>query len=592
MRENSMSGKNQNLGTGGVIWNLADIYASEAALTTDADWCAATASELNDRWRGRIAVLPAAELFTLVSQLERLDSRLGRLAAYAFLNFCTQTDNAEAGALHQRITELCSRCAAAVIFFRLEWNALPQAMASALLTAEEVAPYRHYLASLRRYAPHQLSEAEETILLEREPVGRASWNTLFEKIFSQMRFGESGRSEEEVLADLHQPDRETRRRAAGEMTAALRANDHILTHIFNTLAAEKMLDDQKRRYLGWLSAMNLDNQIEDNIVETMIAAIRSRYDLVARYYRWKRKALGYDELFDYDRYAPLPDLATGEIPWRQCRRIVLGSFARFSRQLSLIAEKFFDNGWMHAGLQHGKRGGAFAHPVTPDVHPYLLVNYTGAWRDVETVAHEMGHGVHQVLAAGQGYYGSDTPLVLAETASVFAELLVFNNQLRQIDDRARRNALIAGKLESIFATVFRQTAMNRFEELMHTGRRQLGELSAADFSRHWLATQREMFGDAATLTDDYGLWWSYIPHFLATPGYVYSYAFGELLTLSLYGRYQEEGEAFIDKYLALLSAGGSRSPRELLAPLGFDLGDPAFWQRGLAVIDGYMAMLE
>ena len=587
-----MDTRNNQLGTENIIWNLTDLYPNGAALEADADWCRKAAIDLNGTWRGRIASLSATEILELVGRLEHLDSRLGRLDAYAFLNFCTQTDNAEAGALHQRITELCSECAVATVFFRLEWNALPEAAAAALLATPELAAYRHYLATLRRYAPHQLSESEEKILLEQQPVGRASWNTLFEKIFSQMKFGAAGRGEEEVLADLHRPERQTRQQAAQEMTAALRANGHIVTHIFNTLAADKMLDDKRRRYPGWLSAMNLGNQVEDAVVETMISVICSRYDLVARYYHWKKKALGYDQLFDYDRYAPLPDLAMTEIPWDQCQRMVLRAFSNFSGILHDIAKTFFDQGWIHARLQYGKRGGAFAHPVEPAAHPYLMVNYTGAWRDVETVAHEMGHGIHQVLAAKQGYYGSDTPLVLAETASVFAELLVFNQRLRELDDPARRTALIAGKLESIFATVFRQTAMNRFEERMHMGRRQQGELSMDDFSRHWLETQRQMFGAAVTLTEDYGLWWGYIPHFLATPGYVYSYAFGELLTLSLYGRYQEEGEAFIGKYLNLLEAGGSRSPRDLLAPLGFDLGDAAFWRRGLALIESYMTMLE
>ena len=587
-----MGNKNKDLATENVVWNLADLYPNPAALEADVDWCRQAAMDLSTKWRRRIASLSASELLELVSSLEGLDSRLARLDAYAFLNFCTQTDNAEAGALHQRITELSSECAASTIFFRLEWNALPGAAANAILAAPELSPYHHYLTTLRRYAPHQLSEAEEKILLEQQPVGRASWNTLFEKIFSQMKFGENGRGEEEVLADLHQPERQTRQRAAEEMTAALRANGHILSHIFNTLAADKMLDDKRRRYPGWLSAMNLDNQVEDEVVATMISVICSRYDLVARYYRWKKKALGYDELFDYDRYAPLPDLAMADIPWAECRRLVLGAFATFSEKLHAIAKTFFDQGWIHGRLQYGKRGGAFAHPVEPSAHPYLLVNYTGAWRDVETVAHEMGHGVHQVLAAGQGYYGSETPLVLAETASVFAELLLFNQRLRELDKPAERAAFLAGKLESIFATVFRQTAMNRFEERMHTERRQRGELSLDDFSRHWLETQRQMFGNAVTLTDDYGLWWGYIPHFLATPGYVYSYAFGELLTLSLYGRYQEEGETFIGKYLDLLAAGGAQSPRDLLTPLGFDLADPVFWRQGLAVIDSYMEMLE
>jgi oligoendopeptidase F len=353
-----------------------------------------------------------------------------------------------------------------------------------------------------------------------------------------------------------------------------------------------MITDRLRRHSSWVSSMNLRNELQDKTVDILIESVTSRYDLVNRYYRVKRQLLGVDRLEDYDRYAPLPSLPTQKIDWPSCKKIVLSSFAAFSPQMAEIAEMFFTRNWIHAPLSTGKRGGAFAHPCVPEVHPYVLVNYTGSLRDVSTVAHELGHGIHQVLAASQGHFNSDTPLPLAETASVFAELLVFNSQLELLDDAQERRAFICQKLESIFATVFRQTAMNRFEHLMHEGRRQHGELSSEQLSEYWLSTQRKMFGDSVNLGDDYAIWWSYIPHFLSTPGYVYSYAFGELLVLALYGIYMQEGESFVDKYLQLLSAGGSTSPYDLLQPFEIDLDSPAFWQKGLNVIEEMLTRVE
>ena len=356
--------------------------------------------------------------------------------------------------------------------------------------------------------------------------------------------------------------------------------------------ADKMITDRLRKHPSWINAMNLHNELQNKTVDTLIDAVTSRYDIVHRYYLVKRRLLGLDKLEHFDRYAPLPSLPTKEIDWRSCRETVLRSFAEFSPRMAEIAEMFFARNWIHAPIGEGKRGGAFAHPCVPEVHPYVLVNYTGSLRDVSTVAHELGHGVHQFLAAAQGHFNSDTPLPLAETASVFAELLVFNSQLALLTSDEERRAFICQKLESIFATVFRQTAMNRFEQLMHEGRRSHGELSSAKLSEYWLTTQRAMFGESVKLRDDYGIWWSYIPHFLSTPGYVYSYAFGELLVLALYGLYRQEGEPFVAKYLELLAAGGSRSPYELLQPFGIDLDSPAFWQKGLTVIEEMLTRVE
>jgi oligoendopeptidase F len=338
--------------------------------------------------------------------------------------------------------------------------------------------------------------------------------------------------------------------------------------------------------------MNLDNQLHDSTVEALIDAVTGRYTLVGRYYTVKKRLLGIDELCDYDRYAPLPALPAQQIGWHECRQIVLDAFNRFSPEMAEIAEGFFSGGYIHAPVLPCKRGGAFAHPCVPEAHPYVMVNYTGNIRDISTVAHELGHGVHQVLAARKGYFYSDTPLVLAETASVFAELLVFQSQLSLLEKAEERKAFICQKLESIFATVFRQTAMNRFEKAMHEGRRHHGELSSEQLNEFWLTTQRQMFGDSVTLTEQYGCWWSYIPHFLSTPGYVYSYAFGELLVLALYGHYQKEGAPFIEKYFTLLEAGGSETPYALLKPLNIDIDDHGFWNTGLDLIDDMLKLVE
>lgn len=585
---------NTQLETTDITWNLNDLYASSDApeINQDISWCETEAVAIREAYYQKMDSLSGEEFLHLVSRIEALDCKISKLATYSFLNFTTQMGNAEAGALDQRIREVDAQCGTETVFFELEWNSLSDDKAAALLSSTTLDTYHHYLTSLRKHRPHQLSETEEKILLEKEISGRRSWTTLFNKVLSSYRFGEQQRTEEEVLTDLYSKEREIRQTAADELTEGLRANSHILTHIFNTLAADKMVMDKLRKHNSWVSSMNLDNELNDSTVETLVLAVTSRYDIVQRYYNVKKAILGVDQLEDFDRYAPLPSLPSTKVKWQPCKDIVLTSFTAFSPEMGKIAADFFEKRWIHAPIAQGKRGGAFAHPCVPEVHPYVLVNYTGNLRDVSTVAHELGHGVHQVLASGKGHFNSNTPLPLAETASVFAELLVFNSQLELLDNKDERRAFICQKLESIFATVFRQTAMNRFEELMHDGRRTHGELSSEQLSEYWLATQQAMFGDSVTLREDYGIWWSYIPHFLSTPGYVYSYAFGELLVLALYGLYKKEGESFVQKYMELLSAGGSLSPYTLMEPFGIDLDDPDFWQGGLDVIEELLVEVE
>jgi len=585
---------NDPLGVKDVLWILDDLYIGrdDPELERDHKWCLDQGRGLEKRYGGRVAKLDAAELYRLVSALEELDTRLAKISTFAYLSFATKTRDEEAAAFLQKIRESASQINTCTVFFELEWNAIPAEKAEKLCATEELAHYRHHLESMRRYADHLLSHAEETLLLERAPVGRSSWTSLFDKIMGHLKFGENGRSEEEVLTDLYHPERETREQAACDLTRGLKSQLHVLSHIFNTILADKMIDDRIRRYDSWISSMDLYNELEPATVATLVEAVTSRYDIPTRYYRLKKKLLGLDELMDYDRYAPLPSMPEKSVSWEECREMVLRGFADFSPRMGEIAAMFFERQWIHAPVIEGKRGGAFAHPCVPEVHPYVMVNFNGTLRDVSTVAHELGHGVHQYLAAENGYYNSDTTLVLAETASVFAELILFKSQVELLDDQEEKRAFVAQKLESIFATVFRQVAMNRFEDAIHNQRREVGELAAEELGRLWFTTQSAMFGDSVTLSDDYRVWWSYIPHFLSTPGYVYSYAFGELLVFSLYRMYLNNPEGFVPLYLELLAAGGRDTPYRLLKPFGIDLDAPAFWQGGLTMIDEMLASIE
>ncbi len=585
-------------GAENISWDLTHLYESlsDPAIEKDIAKCRSMAEAISEKYSGRIAELDAGSLCRAVEEVEELYELLGKLNAFSYLNFATAVNSPENSAFLQRIREVSSEIGRKLVFFELEWAALDDEQAEALLESPSIAKYRHYLEAARRYRPHLLSKAEEELLADLSPVRRSSWNMLFEKVLAHEKFGTDRRTMEEVLSELYSPDRERRKTAAKEMTSGLSKNLHVLTHTFNTVLADKMIEDRLRNYPSWISSMNLANELDDQTVDALISAVTDSNSTVARFYNLKKRMLGLDELFDYDRYAPLPFLPDDSVSWQECRERVLGAYGRFSAEMAEIARRFFDEHWIDAGVYEGKTSGAFAHPVVPSVHPYVLVNYTGNLRDVETVAHELGHGVHQVLAAGKGYLNSDTPLTLAETASVFGEMLVFQDLMQGLDSDEKRLGLAASKVESIFATVFRQIAMNRFEHAIHTWRREQGELSDGKFGEFWMETQRQMFGTSITLTDDYSVWWSYISHFIHVPGYVYAYAFGELLVLSLYQLYNNtpdnEKEEFVKKYLNLLSAGGSDTPYRLLEPFGIDLHDPSFWNQGLKLIDSMVDDIE
>jgi oligoendopeptidase F len=456
-----------------------------------------------------------------------------------------------------------------------------------------LAGYRHFLEKARRYRPHLLTEPEERILAEKSVTGKSAWTRFFDETLGAARFDLGGEKVPltRVLNRLYSAEREDRRTAAAAVTAGLGEIGRTTTYVFNNLLADKASDDHLRHYPTWISARNLSNEVDDATVAALVAAVTSRYDVVARYYGLKRRLLGLDRLYDYDRYAPLP-AADRAYSWEEGREIVLGAYAAFHPQMAEIAARFFDERWIDAAIRPGKRSGAFSAGTVPSVHPYVLVNYEARPRDVMTVAHELGHGVHQYLSRGRGMLQMHTPLTTAETASVFGEMLVFQAMTAAESDPAVVLAMLTSKIEDSFATVFRQVSMNRFEDAIHTTRREQGELTTERFGELWLQTQRAMFEGSVELTQDYGRWWSYVHHFTSVPGYVYAYAFGELLVLALYARYLEVGPAFAEDYLAMLAAGGSDWPQEIVRPLGVDLEEPGFWDKGLGILDGMVSRAE
>jgi oligoendopeptidase F len=587
--------RNRKTGAERVRWELGDLYAGvdDPAIGRDLDEAVSRAEALGERYRGQLDTTPPEGLRALLEEYERILEISARASTFAYLCWSTNTEDPPRGALLQRAHEHSSRLHQRLVFLELEWANLPEDKARALLEDPVLGSRRFWLILARRYRPHLLSEPEEKILAEKSVTGRSAWVRFFEEVHSGMRYELDGEllPQQAILARLYEEDRERRRQAAEAFTVGLKSLTRINTYIFNNLLLDKASDDTLRSYPSWVSARNLDNQIDDATVRALVEAVTGRYDVVARYYSLKRRLLGLEELFDFDRYAPLP--ASGhEYGWQQARTLVLEAYADFHPRMSEIAERFFDENWIDAAVRPGKRGGAYSHGAVPSVHPYVLMNYSGNARDVMTLAHELGHGVHQFLARQQGLLLADTPLTTAETASVFGEMLVFQRLMALEKDPRARLSLLVSKIEDTFATVFRQIAMNRFEEAVHTARRADGELPGERFGELWIETQKAMFQGSVTLTEDYRLWWSYIPHFVHSPGYVYAYAFGELLVLALYARYREAREGFADRYLALLAAGGSDWPEALVKPLGVDLADPGFWSRGLAMIEELVRQAE
>jgi oligoendopeptidase F len=586
---------------------LADLRAAHVAWDLEPLIEGTSVDELLDRseqlteqleaYRGRMADITAGDLAEAMHTMADLQEAQGRVGYYAMLRFSEDTSDPERGALMMKVQERSTTLATRLVFFELEWAELDDATADALLADPRVDFCAHHLRSVRRYRDHLLSEPEEQLLTEKSVSGAGAWVRLFDELTSAITVElpasvlepEDGGDTstvglEQALSMLQHPDRDLRRTAAEAVTAGLEPGLRTRAFVFNTLLLDKSVDDRLRRYPSWISERNLSNEASDESVQALVDAVVARYDLPQRWYSLKAKVLGLDKLADYDRMASVADDETS-IGWDEARTIVLDAYRSFAPELADVAQRFFDERWIDAPTRPGKRPGAFCAYTVPSHHPYVLLNWTSRSRDVSTLAHELGHGLHAYLAREQGVFHQSTPLTLAETASVFGEAVTNNALLGQLEDPNARFALLATTLEDSIATVFRQVAMNRFEDSVHTARREEGELSVDRFGDLWVGSQEAMLGDSVEVTEGYRTWWSYVPHFIGTPGYVYAYAYGQLLALSVYARYTERGQEFVPAYLELLRAGGSMSPGELGRIVDCDLEDPGFWDAGLTIVE-------
>ncbi len=546
-----------------------------------------------DTYAGKVAELDSGGLHAAMAELEAINELIGRVGSYASLRFATDTADPARGALLQLVQERATEIETLLLFFELEWAAMDDTRAQELLASGELDRYRHHLESVRRYRPHLLSESEEKIVTEKSISSQAAWARLFGELVAALRVDLDGQelTLDVALSRLQTADREARRTAAEAVSRTLEPGLRTRGFIYNTLVYDKSVEDRLRHYPNWLASRNLSNEASDESVMALIQAVRGRFDIPQRWYRLKAKLIGVDRLADYDRSAPVlrEDITYS---FAEARDLVLDTYQSFSPVAGEITRRFFDEHWIDGPPRPHKRGGAFCAYTVPSVHPYVLLNFTAQRRDVLTMAHELGHGLHAALAQPQGVFHQSTPLTLAETASVFGEQLVFGRMLAAAPDDEQRLGLLAEQIDGAIATVFRQMAMNRFEHLVHTHRRAEGELAADRISELWVESQTELFGDSVEITDGYRMWWSYIPHFINTPGYVYAYAYGLLLALSVYSRYIDEGESFVPRYLELLAAGGSRSPEQLAEIVGIDLEDPGFWDAGLGLVENQLAEAE
>jgi len=568
-----------------INWDLSDLYKSndDPQLVKDKIDVLSEAEAFALKYKGSIAQLEISEFKTMLQDYEELQDKGGKIGSFAYLQWSTDTTNPDFGKLVQESNELSSELSQRLVFLNVEWLSISDTEAQKIIDQPELSFYRHYLESSRRYKNHVLNEDQEQILSAKGVTGRSAWIRFFDETIGKAKFELDGKeyAEQEVLSKLHDGDRKLRIRAHASLSKKFNELSHPLTYVFNTLLADKSTNDKLRKYPNWITSRNMANETDNTTVDALVDSVTSKYSLVQRYYRLKAKLLGLSEMYDYDRYAPMIDNGS-TICWDEARKMVLDSYTEFHPRMGEITQEFFDKNWIDAAIKPGKRGGAYSASTVPSVHPYVFMNFDGKIRDVQTLAHELGHGVHQYLSRQQGPLQSGTPLTTAETASVFGEMLVFQNLLKKLTDPKEKLALIIGKIDDTIATVFRQISMNRFEDSMHTARREKGELTTKQFSELWMEQQRALYGDSVTLTEEYGIWWSYIPHFLHTPGYVYAYAFGELLVLALYEEFIENPNGFADQYMKLLSAGGSEWPHDLVSKLGLDIRDPKFWDKGLS----------
>jgi oligoendopeptidase F len=577
-------------------WDLDDLYPGRDSpeLARDLAELARQAKAFRERYEGRLAGLSGGELGAAVVEYENLQEVAGRIISYAELTRAGNFADPEIARFFQTTHERINAISTELLFFMLELNRIDDAALDAKLPDPPLAHYRPWLRDVRAMRPYQLSDEVEKLLHEKSVAGRSAWTRLFDETIADLRFPFRGRdlTESEAMHLLSDRDGAVRQEAALSIGEVFGRNVRLFGLITNTLAKDKEVEDRWRGFARPISSRNLSNYVEDEVVDALIAAVRASYpDLSHRYYRLKARWFGVEQLPFWDRNAPLPEDDDRTVSWPEAENTVLSAYRAFSPELAAVGEQFFERRWIDAPVRPGKAPGAFAHPTVPSAHPYLLLNYQGRLRDVMTLAHELGHGVHQVLAAGQGALMADTPLTLAETASVFGEMLTFRALLGRETDPQRRRIMIAGKVEDMLNTVVRQIAFVTFEQRVHDERRD-GELTADRICEIWLEVQRESLGPALSLDDPYRYYWTYIPHFIHSPFYVYAYAFGDCLVNSLYAAYQDAHRGFAERYLQLLRAGGTLRHRELLAPFGLDAADPAFWSKGLGVIRGFIDELE
>ncbi|MEQ1944730.1 M3 family oligoendopeptidase [Mesorhizobium sp. VNQ89] len=582
-------------------WNLADLYTGINApeLNTDMERAAAESQAFESRWKGQLAAEAArgaaGQLGIALRDYEGLEELIGRIASYAGLIYAGDTSDPQRAKLYGDVQERMTDASAHLLFFALELNLIDDAVIEQALADDTLfGHYRPWVIDLRKDKPYQLEDRIEQLFHEKSVTGRGAWNRLFDETMTELRFDVGGEEMllEPTLNRLQDADGKVRQEAAEALAVTFRKNLRTFTLITNTLAKDKEISDRWRGFKDIADSRHLANRVEKGVVDALAAAVREAYPhLSHRYYRMKARWLGMDAMNHWDRNAPLPETPQATIGWEEAKNTVLSAYQDFSPDMAEIARTFFDRNWIDAPVRPGKAPGAFAHPTVPSAHPYVLLNYMGKPRDVMTLAHELGHGVHQVLAGGQGALMASTPLTLAETASVFGEMLTFRSLLDRTKDKRERKAMLAQKVEDMINTVVRQIAFYEFERKVHTERRN-GELTSDKIGEFWLEVQKESLGPAIKLRDGYETFWAYIPHFIHSPFYVYAYAFGDCLVNSLYAVYQNAERGFQEKYFEMLRAGGTKHHSELLKPFGLDASDPKFWQGGLGVISGLIDELE
>ncbi len=577
-------------------WDLSDLFPApdSAEFRQTLSECRAEAEAFDGKYSGQLADLDGDAFGEAIARYERCQEKIGRLLSFAGLLHSAVLDDSEVGKFAQTTQEQVNEILTRTLIFILEVNRLEDDNLAQKLEAPATARYASWLRDQRVWRPHQLADELEKLLSDKSVAGRAAWGRLFDETVASLRFPLNGDQLtcQQALNLLSDKDRDQRRRAAKAIGGVLGDNARTFALVLNTLIKDKEIEDRWRGYARPISARNLGNYVEDEVVDALLRAVEKDYPRLShRYYKLKARWMGLDVLEYWDRIAPLPESDDRAIPWTEARDLVLNAYGAFSDELAALGRRFFDDPWIDAEVRPGKAQGAFAHPTVPSAHPYLLMSYQGKTRDVVTLAHELGHGVHNLLSAGQGYLMADTPLTLAETASVFGEQLTFQALLGADNDPRRRRVMLASKVEDMLNTVVRQVSFCEFERRLHDERRG-GEITAERIGEIWLDTQAASLGPAFRLDDDYRHYWAYITHFVQAPFYVYSYAFGDCLVNALYTVYQDSPDGFEDKYLTMLRAGGTLHHKELLAPFGLDAGDPAFWSRGLDVISGYIDELD